>query len=220
YAPNVHSNAVLTDGLLLIDSGGQYETGTTDITRMTAVGQLSAQMRRDVTIVLKAMIALARGVFPIGATGAQLDAVARMPLWREGLDFGHGTGHGVGFVLNVHEGPFRISPYAVDREELGLQPGLVVSDEPGLYRPGQWGVRLENLITAGAPIVTEFGRFLPLETLTLCPFDRRTLEISLLNDEEIRWIDEYHRTVRSRLLSRLSPQARDWLIAMTEPLRD
>lgn len=218
YAPTPQTNCTLSDGLLLIDSGGQYATGTTDITRMTAVGRVSEEMRRDVTLVLKAMIALARGVFPVGATGAQLDALARSPLWREGLDFGHGTGHGIGFVLNVHEGPFRVSPRAVETGDLGLQPGLVFSDEPGLYRPGQWGVRLENLVTATGPEVTEFGSFLKLETLTLCPIDRRTLNIDLLDEREKHWLDNYHATVRQQLESRLSPEARTWLVTMTEPI--
>lgn len=219
YSPNETSNATFTEGLLLIDSGGQYPTGTTDITRMTAVGKLTDEMRRDVTLVLKAMIALARGVFPEGSSGSQLDAVARAPLWQEGLDFGHGTGHGVGFVLNVHEGPFRVSPYATDSGELGLHPGLVFSNEPGLYRPGCWGVRIENLVAAKPVEETLFGRFISLEMLTLCPIDRRTFDIALLTDTEIRWIDDYHAKVRDELENRLTPLARDWLLHVTEPLR-
>ena len=218
YGPSEESNATFTEGLLLIDSGGQYDTGTTDITRMTAVGRLTAEMRRDVTAVLKAMIALASGVFPEGASGAQLDAVARAALWQEGLDFGHGTGHGVGYVLNVHEGPFRVSPYATQRGTLGLQPGLVFSDEPGLYRPGHWGVRIENLVAAGPLEETVFGRFIRLEMLTLCPIDRRTFDIELLSDKEIRWIDDYHAKVRDALESRLTPSAKAWLLNATKPL--
>ena len=133
YAPKRETAAVLTDGLLLIDSGGQYEAGTTDITRMTAVGRIDDDMKRDVTLVLKAHIALARAVVPAGVSGSQLDAIARAPLWAKGLDFGHGTGHGVGCRLNVHEGPFHISPRATKTGELGLQAGILVSDEPGLY---------------------------------------------------------------------------------------
>lgn len=218
YAPDETSNAPFTNGLLLIDSGGQYETGTTDITRMTAVGTLTDAMRRDVTFVLKAMISLATGVFPVGSSGAQLDAVARAPLWSQGFDFGHGTGHGVGYVLNVHEGPFRVSPYAFGTGELGLQPGLVFSDEPGLYRPHSWGVRIENLVAAMPVETTVFGDFIRLEMLTLCPIDRRTFDISLLTEGEIAWIDDYHKKVREALAERLSPSAKEWLINATRPL--
>ncbi len=219
YAPKSETAAVLTDGLLLIDSGGQYETGTTDITRMTAVGRIDDDMRRDVTLVLKAHIALARAVVPAGTSGAQLDAIARAPIWAEGLDFGHGTGHGVGYRLNVHEGPFHISPRSTQSDELGLHPGILVSNEPGIYRPGHWGVRIENLLAARVASSTDFGDFLAFDTVTLCPIDLRTVDLSLLSAEEKRWLDAYHEKVRSALQNEaLSPLAQTWLEARTAPV--
>lgn len=219
YAPQRETAAALTEGLLLLDSGGQYETGTTDITRMTPVGRIGDDMRRDVTLVLKAHIALARAVVPAGASGAQLDAIARMPLWAEGLDFGHGTGHGVGYRLNVHEGPFHISPRSIKSGELGLQPGILVSDEPGVYRPGHWGVRIENLLSARVACRTDFGEFLAFDAETLCPIDLRAVDISLLSAEEKRWLDDYHEKVRSVLSAEaLSTRAQTWLEARTAPV--
>lgn len=218
YAPKRETAAVLTDGLLLIDSGGQYEAGTTDITRMTAVGRIDDDMKRDVTLVLKAHIALARAVVPAGVSGSQLDAIARAPLWAKGLDFGHGTGHGVGCRLNVHEGPFHISPRATKTGELGLQAGILVSDEPGLYRPGHRGVRIENLIVARRAASTEFGEFLAFDVATLCPIDLRTVDVSLLTPDEVAWLDDYHGKVLTALQNEaLSTRAQAWLKARTVP---
>lgn len=218
YAPKRETAAVLTDGLLLIDSGGQYEAGTTDITRMTAVGRIDDDMKRDVTLVLKAHIALARAVVPAGVSGSQLDAIARAPLWAKGLDFGHGTGHGVGCRLNVHEGPFHISPRATKTGELGLQAGILVSDEPGLYRPGHRGVRIENLIVARRAASTEFGEFLTFDVATLCPIDLRTVDVSLLTPDEVAWLDDYHGKVLTALQNEaLSTRAQAWLKARTAP---
>ena len=221
YAPHRETAAAITDGLLLIDSGGQYETGTTDITRMTAAGRITNEMKRDVTLVLKAHIALARAIVPAGTSGAQLDAAARAPLWAEGLDFGHGTGHGVGYRLNVHEGPFHISPRSLKSGELGLHAGILVSDEPGVYRPGRWGVRIENLIVAHEFSETEFGKFLAFDVATLCPIDMRTIDASLLTKEEKSWLDAYHGKVLTGLQNEgLSPRAQAWLKARTTPVQD
>ena len=221
YAPHRETAAAITDGLLLIDSGGQYETGTTDITRMTAAGRITNEMKRDVTLVLKAHIALARAIVPAGTSGAQLDAAARAPLWAEGLDFGHGTGHGVGYRLNVHEGPFHISPRSLKSGELGLHAGILVSDEPGVYRPGRWGVRIENLIVAHEFSETEFGKFLAFDVATLCPIDLRTINASLLTKEEKSWLDAYHGKVLTGLQNEgLSPRAQAWLKARTTPVQD
>jgi Xaa-Pro aminopeptidase len=205
------------DGLLLIDSGGQYLGGTTDITRVWPIGNVSAAMKRDYTLVLKGTIALSRTRFPRGTLSPMLDTIARAPLWAEGLEFGHGTGHGVGYFLNVHEGPQSISK-AIPEATMAMEPGMITSIEPGLYRPGQWGVRIENLVLNVAGPSTEFGEFLDFETLTLCPIDTRCIERTLLRDDEIEWLDGYHATVRERLAPRVQGGALAWLIARTQPL--
>jgi Xaa-Pro aminopeptidase len=205
------------DGLLLIDSGGQYLGGTTDITRVWPIGQVSAAMKRDYTLVLKGTIALSRTRFPRGTLSPMLDTIARAPLWAEGLEFGHGTGHGVGYFLNVHEGPQSISK-AIPEATMAMEPGMITSIEPGLYRPGQWGVRIENLVLNVAGPSTEFGEFLDFETLTLCPIDTRCIERALLRDDEVEWLDRYHATVRERLAPRVQGDALAWLIARTQPL--
>ena len=221
YRATPESHATIEgDGLLLIDSGAQYRGGTTDITRMWPIGSLSAAQKRDVTLVLRGTIALSRTRFPRGTLSPMLDAIARVPLWEHGLDYGHGTGHGVGYFLNVHEGPQSISRVIPDAS-MAMQPGMITSVEPGLYRPGQWGVRVENLVLAvpaGAEVSTEFGEFLEFETLTLCPIDTRCLEPSLLRRDEIAWLDAYHRTVRDRLAPELDGAALAWLDARTKPL--
>jgi Xaa-Pro aminopeptidase len=220
YRATPESHASLAaDGLLLIDSGGQYLGGTTDITRVWPIGQVSAAQRRDYTLVLKGTLALSRTRFPRGTLSPMLDAIARAPLWEQGLDYGHGTGHGVGYFLNVHEGPQSISK-AIPDAHMAMQPGMVTSIEPGLYRPGQWGVRIENLVM-NQPIDTaeggQFGDFLEFETLTLCPIDTRCIERSLLRADEIDWLNRYHATVRERLAPLVSGDALAWLMARTEP---
>ncbi|MGV7211047.1 aminopeptidase P family protein [Oxalobacteraceae bacterium A2-2] len=217
-ATAAHHAVIEGDGLLLIDSGGQYLGGTTDITRVVGVGKVSAQQRRDVTLVLKGMIALSRARFPRGTRSPMLDAIARAPLWAEGLDFGHGTGHGVGYFLNVHEGPQSISPSAMPEPHTAMEPGMITSIEPGLYRPGQWGIRIENLVLNCPAGQTEFGDFLQFETLTLCPIDTRCLDASLLRADEVQWLNAYHATVRARLAPLLSGPALDWLHQRTEAL--
>lgn len=222
YRATPESHAVIEgDGLLLIDSGGQYLGGTTDITRVWPIGSLSDATKRDVTRVLRGTIALSRARFPRGTPGPMLDTLARAPLWEAGLDFGHGTGHGVGYFLNVHEGPQTISK-AVVEPAMAMQPGMITSVEPGLYRAGQWGVRIENLVLAvPAPDSGEgeaFGEFLAFETLTLCPIDTRCLAPELLRDDEIAWLDAYHDEVRTRLLPLVSGEALEWLLKRTEPI--
>ena len=222
YHATPASHAVIEgNGLLLIDSGGQYLGGTTDITRVWPIGSVSAAMKRDYTLVLKGTLALSRTRFPRGTLSPMLDAIARAPLWAEGLDYGHGTGHGVGYFLNVHEGPQSISQ-AVPDANMAMQPGMITSIEPGLYRPGQWGVRIENLVlNVPARIAeprNEFGEFLEFETLTLCPIDTRCIDRSLMRDDEIAWLNAYHAEVRSRLAPLVSGDALAWLNERTQPL--
>ena len=221
YRATAASHAVIEgDGLLLIDSGGQYLGGTTDITRVWPIGQVSPAMKRDYTLVLKGTLQLSRARFPRGTLSPMLDALARVPLWEQGLDFGHGTGHGVGYFLNVHEGPQSISK-AVPTPHMAMEPGMITSVEPGLYRPGQWGVRIENLVLnvpASVPEDDAFGEFLEFETLTLCPIDTRCIDRSLLRADEIDWLNRYHATVRERLSPRVAGDALAWLVARTEPL--
>ncbi len=209
------------DGLLLIDSGAQYLGGTTDITRVWPIGTPSAAMKRDYTLVLKGTLALSRARFPRGTLAPMLDALARAPLWAEGLDYGHGTGHGVGYFLNVHEGPQSISK-AVPDATMAMQPGMITSVEPGLYRPGRWGIRIENLVLAvpagAATADGEFGEFLEFETLSLCPIDTRCIERGLLRDDEAAWLDAYHAEVRARLAPLVDGAALDWLVERTAPL--
>jgi Xaa-Pro aminopeptidase len=231
YHATSESHAVIevgpgAGGLLLIDSGGQYLGGTTDITRVWPIGQVTETHRRDYTLVLKGTIALSRTRFPRGTLSPMLDAIARAPLWAEGLDYGHGTGHGVGYFLNVHEGPQSISK-AIPDAHMAMEPGMITSIEPGLYRPGQWGIRIENLVlnvpaaalgeqhTNGC---TAFGEFLEFETLTLCPIDTRCIERGLLRSDEIAWLDGYHATVRARLAPLLAGEPLAWLMRRTEPL--
>jgi len=209
------------NGLLLIDSGGQYVGGTTDITRVWPVGTVNAAQKRDYTLVLKGTLALSRTRFPRGTLSPMLDAIARAPLWAHGLDYGHGTGHGVGYFLNVHEGPQSISK-AIAEPAMAMEPGMITSIEPGLYRPGLWGVRIENLVMNVAVDTPEhgaFGEMLEFETLTLCPIDTRCIDTSLLAADEIAWLNSYHATVRERLLPLVSGAARDWLLTRTEPLK-
>ena len=220
YRATAASHATIEgDGLLLIDSGAQYLGGTTDITRMWPIGRISEAQRHDVTTVLRGTIALSRTRFPRGTPGPMLDAIARAPLWAHGLDYGHGTGHGVGYFLNVHEGPQTISR-AVAEPAMAMQPGMITSIEPGVYRPGQWGVRVENLVlNVPAPqLGSEFGEFLEFETLTLCPIDTRCIDASLLRPDEIAWLNGYHAVVAERLAPRLDGAALAWLRLRTAPI--
>ena len=213
-----HHAVIEGNGLLLIDSGGQYLGGTTDITRVWPIGTPSAEQRRDYTRVLKGTLALSRTRFPVGTLSPMLDAIARQPLWEAGLDFSHGTGHGVGYFLNVHEGPQSISR-ALTEASMAMQPGMITSIEPGLYRVGQWGIRIENLVlNVPAPTQEQFGDFLAFETLTLCPIDTRCIDMSLLRKDEIDWLNGYHATVRARLQPLVKGAALAWLLERTEPI--
>jgi len=200
--------------LLLLDSGGQYGDGTTDITRTIATGPASEVARDAYTRVLQGMIGLSRLRFPRGMAGRDIEAVARAPLWTAGMDFDHGTGHGVGAALCVHEGPLRISR----RSELPLEPGMIFSNEPGYYREGEWGIRIENLI-AVEPAASPDGRdMLGFETLTLVPIDRRLIEPGMLSRAETAWLDAYHARVRAKILPLLPEGLRGWLEQATAPL--
>lgn len=215
--PERHST-IKAEGLLLVDSGGQYLGGTTDITRVWAFGETTEEQRRDCTAVLKGMIGLSKARFPEGASGPQLDALARAPLWAVGADFGHGTGHGVGYFLNVHEGPQGIRPPRAGGACVALQAGMINSIEPGIYKPGRHGIRHENLVAIRHAPETEFGRFLEFETITLCPIDTRAIEPSLLSTEERNWLNGYHADVEQQLAPLLDDADRAWLHERCAPL--
>lgn len=216
YHATEEEHAVIEgDGLLLIDSGGQYLGGTTDITRMVPVGTPTEEQKRDCTRVLKGVIALSRARFPKGILSPLLDAIARAPIWADNVDYGHGTGHGVGYFLNVHEGPQVIAYQAAPAPQTAMQPGMITSIEPGTYRPGRWGVRIENLAMNREAGSSEFGEFLEFETLTLCPIDSRCLLPALLTQDEKQWFNAYHAEVRERLSPLLQGAALEWLNTRT-----
>lgn len=208
------------NGLLLIDSGAQYQDGTTDITRVVSVGTPSAAQKRDYTLVLKCHIALAQAVFPEGLSAPLLDAIARQPLWQHQLDYRHGTGHGVGFALNVHEGPQVLSYYAPIHAYSKLREGMIISNEPGLYHEGHYGIRIENLVVnqLKSPTETAYGQFLEFETLTLCPIHLTCVDYSLLNHSEIDWINRYHHKVRETLSPYVDAEVLEWLLVNTAPV--
>ncbi|MCG8595580.1 MAG: aminopeptidase P family protein [Kiloniellales bacterium] len=218
YRVDAASNRALGTGeLYLVDSGAQYPDGTTDVTRTLAIGEPTAEMRDRFTRVLKGHIAIATARFPKGTTGSQLDTLARRPLWEAGLDFDHGTGHGVGSYLSVHEGPQRISKTP---NPVPLEPGMIVSNEPGYYKEEAYGIRIENLVTVvplSAPPESE-REILGFETLTLAPIDRSLIDASLLDGAETAWLDAYHARVRSALTPELDPDTAAWLAAATAPL--
>ncbi|MGO4381121.1 aminopeptidase P family protein [Pseudoduganella sp. RAF19] len=210
--------AIEGDGLLLIDSGGQYVGGTTDVTRVVGVGAITPEQKRDFTLVLKGMIALSVAHFPRGCKSPMLDSIARAPLWAAGVDFGHGTGHGVGYFLNVHEGPQSISPSTPPEAHTAMEPGMITSNEPGVYRPGKWGIRIENLVLNVPAGTSEFGEFLRFETLTLCPIDTRCIDRALLREDEIAWLNAYHATVRERVSPLINGDALAWLEERTKEI--
>jgi Xaa-Pro aminopeptidase len=215
--PASHST-IEGNGLLLIDSGGQYVSGTTDITRVVPIGTITDEHRRDFTTVLKGTMALSRAKFPRGIRSPMLDAIARAPIWEVGADYGHGTGHGVGYFLNVHEGPQVISHYAPAEAWTAMEEGMITSIEPGIYRPGKWGIRIENLVLNRAAEKTEFGDFLQFETLTLCPIDTRCVALNLLRDDERAWLNAYHEMVRARVSPHVSGDAKAWLETRTQAI--
>jgi Xaa-Pro aminopeptidase len=219
YSASEKSHAVIEgNGLLLIDSGGQYLGGTTDITRVVKIGTINNEHKRDFTVVLKGMIQLSLAKFPRGTRSAALDTIARAPIWAMDADFSHGTGHGVGYFLNVHEGPQSISPAAAAAPHAVMEPGMITSNEPGLYRPGKWGVRIENLVMNVPAATNEFGEFLQFETLTLCPIDSRCVELSMLDERERKWFNDYHAMVRDRLQGLVEGAAKEWLLKATEAI--
>ena len=217
YRVTPETNRKLEPGTLyLVDSGGQYPDGTTDVTRTVAIGAPTDEMRRRFTLVLKGHIALARARFPAGTTGSQLDTLARMALWADGLDYDHGTGHGVGSYLSVHEGPQRISKAP---NSIALQPGMIVSNEPGYYRTGHYGIRIENLVAVRELDLDGAERtMLGFETLTLAPIDRSLIDRGLLTAEEAAWVDGYHARVRERIGPLVDPETAAWLEEATRPL--
>ncbi|MCR2123079.1 aminopeptidase P family protein [Campylobacter upsaliensis] len=209
------------DGFLLIDSGGQYKNGTTDITRVVPVGVLCEEQIHDYTLVLKAHIAISRAIFPKNIAMPLLDAIARQPLWEEQLDYIHGTGHGVGYFLNVHEGPQVLSYFAPVLEKTRAKEGMLSSIEPGIYKAGKWGVRLENLVVntkVENPKNSAYGEFLYFKPVTLCPFELSCIDVNLLDEKEKRWLNAYHQKVRDKLASRLKdePKALKWLEVRTK----
>lgn len=215
HVSNESSLPVKPEGLLLVDSGAQYFDGTTDITRTLAVGPLTDQMKKDYTMVLKGHINLATAIYPQGTRGSQLDILARKALWDEGLNYLHGTGHGIGHFLNVHEGPQNIR---MNENPTTLQPGMVTSNEPGLYRAGQYGIRIENLIRTKHEMTTEFGDFYSFETLTLCPIDTTPIVKEMLTEREIIWLNEYHKFVYDRLSPLLTEDEKQWLKEKTHEI--
>ena len=206
------------NGLLVLDSGGQYTCGTTDITRTLLFGEATQEQKEDYTLVLKGHLALSSQVFPKGTTGHQLDALAHQFLWQRGLDYFHGTGHGVGHRLSVHEGPQRVSSKQGAGEPVALEPGMVLSDEPGLYKEGRHGIRIENLVAVTEATETEFGKFYTFEVLTCCPYERKLIAKEMLSPAELDMVNDYHGWVRDMLLPMVDESARDYLIRATEPL--
>jgi len=216
YTVTPDSNIPLeSKGIYLVDSGGQYPTGTTDITRTVALGDVSEQVKMDYTLVLKGHIAVARAIFPEGTRGVQIDPLARRPLWEENLNYGHGTGHGVGYFLNVHEGPQSIRP---QDNGIPIEPGMVTSNEPGLYRAMEYGIRIENLVLAKQAGESDFGNFYKFETLTLCPIDASLILGDMLTPEETEWLNNYHREVYEKLSPGLNKEEQEWLKLKTAPI--
>jgi Xaa-Pro aminopeptidase len=211
YSSTSETDSVIgSDGILLVDSGGQYLDGTTDITRTIVIGRPTERQKKDFTLVLKGTINIAMAKFPSGTKGSQLDILARKALWEQGLNFGHGTGHGVGFCLNVHEGPQSISPAATDGK-IAIEAGMLISDEPAIYREGEYGIRIENLILCFEDEETEFGRFLKFDTVSLCYIDKNLIDFSLLDKREIDWLNSYHSEVYEKLSPCLSKEEKAWL---------
>jgi Xaa-Pro aminopeptidase len=215
YSANPETDAKLkAENIFLLDSGGQYFDGTTDITRTVALGTPTAQQKTDNTLVLKGHIALATALFPVGTRGTQLDILARKAMWDLGLNYGHGTGHGVGHFLCVHEGPQSIR---MDENPTVLQPGMMISNEPGMYRTNEYGIRIENLVHVVPAQKTEFGQFLKFETLTLFPIDQHLINFDLLSNSEIEWLNDYHQRVYVTIAPSLNEYEREWLSNKCNP---
>ena len=219
YVPMPGTDAEIgSEGLLLVDSGGQYMEGTTDITRTIAIGRPSAAQKKDFTLVLKGHISLASARIPEGTKGVQLDILARRPLWDQGLNYGHGTGHGVGFCLNVHEAPPAVTPVVNNDSRTPVSPGMLFSDEPAIYRDGEYGIRTENLLLCTEDEETQYGKFLRFDTVSLCYIDCSLIDISMMTRNEIKWLNEYHSMVYEKIAPHLSDEHRRWLKEKTEEL--
>jgi Xaa-Pro aminopeptidase len=219
YSATPDSDSVIgKDGILLVDSGGQYLNGTTDITRTIAVGRPSANQKKDFSLVLKGNINLAVAKIPVGTKGIQLDILARKALWEQGINYGHGTGHGVGFCLNVHEGPQRISPGDGTESRTIIEAGMLISDEPAIYREGEYGIRIENLVICYEDEETEFGQFLKFDTVSLCYIDKALIDITLLDKKEIDWLNRYHAEVYEKLSPFLFDAEKIWLKEKTDAI--
>jgi Xaa-Pro aminopeptidase len=203
------------NGILLVDSGGQYQGGTTDITRTVSIGTPSPQQKTDFTLVLKGYINLATVKFPLSTRGYQLDILARKALWEYGLNYGHGTGHGVGYCLNVHEGPQNISP---SENRTRIEPGMLISNEPSVYREDEYGIRTENLMICYEDEETDFGQFLKFDTVSLCYIDKKLIDKSLLDRKEIEWLNSYHSEVFDKISPFLNDHEKEWLKEKTDPL--
>ncbi|RYZ85905.1 MAG: M24 family metallopeptidase, partial [Proteobacteria bacterium] len=216
YRASEESNSeLLAKGIFLLDSGAQYDDGTTDITRTYALGKPSDQHRFIYTTVLKGHLLLGRSLFPKGTNGYQLDTIARQPIWQEGLDYNHGTGHGVGAALCVHEGPFSVS---LRKNMTPLEAGHVLSNEPACYLPGDFGVRIENLVTVVEKTKNSFGSYLGFEDLTLCPYEKELIEVSRLSSDDKAQVNAYHARVRAELSPLLEGKDLEYLLAATEAL--
>ena len=219
YDPTPETDVPLhPEGLLLVDSGAHYRQGTTDVTRTIALGPVTQEEKRMFTLVLKGHLALAAARFPHGATGENLDVLARLPLWEQGLDYNHGTGHGVGFILSVHEGPQSFRWRSTDGRRIPLEEGMVISNEPGYYEAGKFGIRHENLVLVRAGETTDYGQFMYLEPLTMAPFDRDAIDVSLLTEAELAQLNGYHRLVYDTVAPLLPAEEQAWLAAATAPL--
>ena len=219
YDPTPETDVPLhPEGLLLVDSGAHYRQGTTDVTRTIALGPVTQEEKRMFTLVLKGHLALAAARFPHGATGENLDVLARLPLWEQGLDYNHGTGHGVGFILSVHEGPQSFRWRSTDGRRIPLEEGMVISNEPGYYEAGKFGIRHENLVLVRAGETTDYGQFMYLEPLTMAPFDRDAIDVSLLTEAELAQLNGYHRLVYDAVAPLLPAEEQAWLAAATAPL--
>ena len=219
YDPTPETDVPLhPEGLLLVDSGAHYRQGTTDVTRTIALGPVTQEEKRMFTMVLKGHLALAAARFPHGATGENLDVLARLPLWEQGLDYNHGTGHGVGFILSVHEGPQSFRWRSTDGRRIPLEEGMVISNEPGYYEAGKFGIRHENLVLVRAGETTDYGQFMYLEPLTMAPFDRDAIDVALLTEPELALLNDYHKLVYDTVAPLLPAEEQAWLAAATAPL--
>lgn len=216
YSATTESNYTLkAEGLLLVDSGGQYRTGTTDITRVVSLGKITQEEKEDYTIVLKGMIEGSQAIYPKGSKGYQIDAITRRPMWETLRNYGHGTGHGIGFFLNVHEGPHVFNPSNIN---IAIEEGMITSIEPGLYREGKHGIRIENLVLSKAFAKSEFGDFMHFETLTICYIDTDLVEKSLLAPSHIEWLNNYNAWVFAQLSPKLSDEETQWLSEKTKAI--